>query len=101
MINFRLAMVTVIYRSGVSTVARSNELTLIHIEQLYSTEPVRCGLLSQVALSFDHLVGNQQKVATDCQTKRSGRLQIYHQLEFGRLLTGNSAGFAPLRILSR
>lgn len=37
---------------------------------------------------FDHLVGNQQKVATDCQTKRSGRLQIYHQFEFGWLLYG-------------
>ena len=27
---------------------------------------------------FNHLVGNQQKVATNCQTKRSSRLQIYH-----------------------
>ena len=26
---------------------------------------------------FDDLVGNQQKVAANCQTKRSSRLQIY------------------------
>src|SRR5258707_1329634 len=35
---------------------------------------------------FDHLVGDQQKVATDGQTKRSSRLQINNQLELGRLL---------------
>ena len=35
---------------------------------------------------FDHLVGYQQKIATDSQTKRFGRLQIYNQLELGRLL---------------
>jgi hypothetical protein len=46
----------------------------------------RFGPISKVALSFDHLVGDQQKIATDGQTKRFGRLQIYNQLELGRLL---------------
>src|SRR4249919_4115318 len=38
------------------------------------------------AASFDHLVGNLQQVATNCQAKRISRLQIYHQLEFSWLL---------------
>src|SRR5262249_8443988 len=36
--------------------------------------------------SFDHLVGNQQKVASNRQAERSSCLQIDYQLEFGRLL---------------
>jgi hypothetical protein len=41
---------------------------------------------ADIAHLFDHLVGNQQQVATNCQAKRLRRLQIYHQLEFSRLL---------------
>jgi hypothetical protein len=42
--------------------------------------------ISEVAPSFDHLVGDQQKIATDGQTKCFGRFQIYNQLELGRPL---------------
>jgi hypothetical protein len=44
---------------------------------------------------FDHLVGNQQKVATNCQTKRFSRLQIYYQLELSWLLYRQSGRLCP------
>ena len=45
----------------------------------------RCGPGADVVL-FDYLIGDQQKVAAYIQAKRVGRLQIYYQFEFGRLL---------------
>jgi hypothetical protein len=44
---------------------------------------------------FDHLVGNQQKVTTNCQTKRFSRLQIYYQLELSWLLYRQSGRLCP------
>jgi hypothetical protein len=44
-----------------------------------ATRDVRFGPIADIAHElFDHLVGDQQNVATNGQTKRSSRLQIYH-----------------------
>src|SRR5262249_31378355 len=48
---------------------------------------------------FDNFVGNQKKVAANGQTKRLGRLQVYHQLEFGWLLHGQFGRLCPLENL--
>jgi hypothetical protein len=37
---------------------------------------------------FDHLVGNQQKIARDCKTKCFCGLEIDSQLEFAGLFDG-------------
>ena len=53
------------------------------------------------AYLFDHLVRPRQHVRRYRQADLFGGLQVDHQLELRRLfLTGSSAGFAPLRILS-
>ena len=45
--------------------------------------------------SFDHLVGNEQKIATYCQAQCFRRLQIDDQLEFGRSLYGQLRRLRP------
>jgi hypothetical protein len=42
----------------------------------------------------------QQGIVVDRQSKRSRCLEIDDEFELGRLRYRNSAGFAPLRILS-
>ena len=39
-----------------------------------------------------------EQLRRDCQTERLGGLEVDDELEFGRLLTGRSAGLSPLRI---
>jgi len=48
----------------------------------------------------DHLVGADDKRLRKSDAERLSRLEIKNQLEFGRLLDGRSAGFAPFSILS-
>src|SRR5262245_28652691 len=48
---------------------------------LSGSEPMSAlGHKQTSATLFDHLVGNHQKVSTNCQAKRLSRLQIYRQL---------------------
>ena len=47
---------------------------------------------------FDHFVGDGEQVWRDVDAERSRRLQVDDELKFGRLGTGRSAGFAPLRM---
>ena len=49
---------------------------------------------------FDCLVGKLLELCGHLEAQRFSSLQIDDQLEFGRLLHSNSAGWAPLRILS-
>ena len=58
------------------------------------------GLPRQHSCSFDHLVGAGEERGRDVKAESLGGLEIDHELELGRLLDGQSAGFAPLRILS-
>jgi hypothetical protein len=47
----------------------------------------------------DHFVGAGMKDGWNVETERLGGLEIDHQLELGRLLTGKSLGLVPPRIL--
>ena len=47
---------------------------------------------------FDHLVGEGEHFIGDRKAKRFRGLEVDHQLELGRLQTGRSAGFSPLRM---
>jgi hypothetical protein len=51
------------------------------------------------AASLDHLVGNQQKIASNAQVKCSGRFQIDDQLEFSRLLDWQVGRLGPFDYL--
>ncbi len=54
----------------------------------------------QTVFSFDHFVGERKQTRRHRETERLGGLEIYHQIEFGRLLgrkvfrLGASAGIA-------
>ena len=46
---------------------------------------------------FDHLIGNQQKVARDRQAEDLGRLQVDDQLELRRELYGHFRGLGAFQ----
>lgn len=49
---------------------------------------------------FDHPVGDRQHVRRDCETERSGGLEVDGELEHRRELDGQLGRFAPLRMRS-
>src|SRR5215467_11360863 len=48
--------------------------------------------------SLDHLVDAANQRHRNTEGERLGGLHVDDELDFGRLLTGRSAGFSPLRI---
>src|SRR6266568_8628765 len=56
--------------------------------RLVGSVPIPDSCTAAIAASFDRLVGEQQKLAGDCQPQFSRRLQIDEQLEPGGLLDG-------------
>ena len=61
-----------------------------------------CSTLDRLTayLSLDHLVRPRQHVRRNRQADLLGGFQIDHELELRRLFHWESAGLAPLRILS-
>ena len=57
------------------------------------------GLMRRSNTLFDHLIGAADRLG-QFDAERLCGFKIDHQLNFRRLLTGMSAGFSPLRILT-
>ena|SRR5271163_1967820 len=47
--------------------------------------------------SFDHFIGAREEIRRDREPQRLGRLEVDHQLEFGRLLDRKIGRLRPLK----
>jgi hypothetical protein len=52
---------------------------------------------AQIFVSLDHLVGAAERRWRDLDAELFCRLEIYYQFELGRLRSGSSEGFSPIR----
>jgi hypothetical protein len=76
---------------------RTNQRSFPHVR--FVPEAAVSNRSKKVAL-FDHLVGTGEQSWRNGEAESRRRLEIDHEFDLRRLLSGSSAGCAPFRILS-